>query len=154
MREVKIIKNVLYVKCNKCWRFLLKDCFYNSNRGARWIYCNCKDCRRKIVSKSVKKYPKKASKRNSLIQDQLSEKYGFSRRNFHIKAYRLAKKIGYPIICPICWNKNKIQIHHPSYNKFEDRSKVIFCCSDCHQKIHQNKIHISNFIDLIKLKNG
>lgn len=150
MRESKIINNILYVKCNKCGRFLSKDCFYNSNRGARWIYCNCKECRKKVTSESIKKYSKKHSKRCSLMQYKLSERYGFNRHTFHIKAYRLVlKKWLKPSICPICKKSKKIQIHHPFYESFKDWSKVILCCIQCHSDIHRNKIQCPEPIDLL-----
>lgn len=74
--------------------------------------------------------------------------------NFHQKANKYAKKHNlYPKKCPICNKFLKIIIHHPFYDKFEDRSKVIFCCSSCHNKIHNNEIQVKNFIDLTKIPN-
>ena len=150
MREYKLENNILYVKCNKCGRFLeLKD-FYKSNKGARGVCCHCKECRNKVVNKSLKKNHKRVSNLSIKTQKRLSLKYGFNRHTFHMKAIRKAKKIGYPEICPICQQKSKIQIHHPSYKSFEDWNKIIFCCRKCHQKIHNNEIKISSFIYLDK----
>lgn len=154
MRVFEYVNNKLYVKCSKCWSLKAAEDFPKTNRKYRfWIPSQCKDCRSKSTSVSFKKHHKRVNEYNKQQIKQNTEKYWFNRHSFHMKAYRLAKKIGYPEVCSICWKKNKIHIHHPFYNSFNDRSKIIFCCCKCHNKIHNNEIQVENFIDLTKIPN-
>lgn len=93
-------------------------------------------------------------KTNSEYRKRKNNELGFSWRYFHNKTQEFCRKYDlYPKKCPICWdNKSRIEIHHPFYNKFEDRSKVIFCCSSCHNYIHSWKIKNENYIELLDFK--
>lgn len=46
MREYKYEWGILYLKCNKCWKFLTIE-NYNKDRIKQfWVRSDCKDCRR------------------------------------------------------------------------------------------------------------
>lgn len=65
----------------------------------------------------------------------------YDRTYFHRKANCYATKHNLkPKYCPICWEENKIELHHPSYESFDKWSDVVFCCKSCHQKIHSGII--------------
>lgn len=105
---------------------------------------------------SLKKYQTKRDeiiKKNTEYRKRKNNELGFSWRYFHKKTKEFCRKYDlYPKRCPICWDdKSRIEIHHPFYNKFEDWSKVIFCCSSCHNYIHSGKIKNKNYIELHNL---
>lgn len=121
---------------------------------------NCKN-------KNLQKYKEKRKKRNKTKYDlkrkEIIENNNLYRKNksielwfswiyFHKKAQKIAKENNlYPLKCPICWdNQSRIEIHHPFYRSFEDRSKIVFCCSTCHNLIHSWKIKNINIIELNK----
>ena len=77
----------------------------------------------------------------------------FNRVWFHSKTLRFVTKYWLkPTQCPICWWDGKIQIHHPSYNTFDNRKDVVFCCARCHQRIHSWLIECPKPINLLTLK--
>lgn len=150
MREYKFQNNILYIKCNKCGIFKKKEDFHINKRYKRWINCSCKECRKLIVKSSTRKNHERVNEYRKKQIKKLNKFYGFNRHRFHMKAYRYVLKNGLkPSICPICKQKNKIQIHHPFYESFEDWSKIILCCSQCHSDIHHHKISCPKPINLL-----
>lgn len=80
--------------------------------------------------------------------------HGFNLWTFHTKTRRYVNKFKLrPIACPICWNNEKIEIHHPSYDSFDKWSEVVFCCRACHKLIHYGTIECPKPINLLTLTN-
>lgn len=69
--------------------------------------------------------------------------------SIHIKTSRYIKdnNIERPTICPICWIEWKIEAHHPDNNK---RNEIVFCCNQCHQRIHHWWFECPKPIDLLQ----
>lgn len=66
-----------------------------------------------------------------------SKELWFNLRTFHTRANKYVRSHNLtPSQCPICWNTERIEMHHPSYNTYDDWSNVVFCCSMCHKQIH------------------
>lgn len=150
MREYRYRCNILYVKCNRCWKFKILEDFPKNKRYKRWINCHCKQCRGDIVNLSIRKNHERVNEYNKEQIKKRSKLYWFNRHTFHMKAYRyVLKNWIIPLKCPICKKSTNIQIHHPSYNSFDDRSKVVLCCTKCHNDIHNNKIQCPEPIDLL-----
>jgi hypothetical protein len=74
----------------------------------------------------------------------------FNLPSFHNKArwYVISHRLK-PKECPICWEVEQIEIHHPYYDSFEDWSNVVFCCRSCHHKIHAWTIECPKPINLL-----
>ena len=53
--------------------------------------------------------------------------------------------------CSICWNNKNIVMHHPSYESYDDWSRVVFCCRSCHKLIHSGTLECPEPIDLLNL---
>lgn len=149
MREYRYRGNILYVKCNRCWKFKILEDFYKA-KNKRWgIYPFCKTCTIKIVDKYRKTHKYWRNSYQQKQQQDFNEKYGFNGRSFHKKTCRFVDKYNLrPKRCPICWSKKNIQIHHPLYNSFDDRHKIVFCCCQCHHDIHHQKIKCPTYTDL------
>lgn len=76
----------------------------------------------------------------------------FNWQTFHKKACLFVERNKLrPKVCPICWTIGKTEMHHPSYNSFDDWSKVVFCCTSCHRNIHLWKIECPAPINLLFL---
>lgn len=87
---------------------------------------------------------------SSMYKKTRSNELWFNLPSFHGKARRYVNSRWLrPTKCPICWNYGNIDIHHPSYDKFDDWSKVVFCCRSCHQSIHSGMIECPEPINLL-----
>ena len=76
----------------------------------------------------------------------------FNLRTFHTRANKYAKSHNLkPSKCPICWSTEKVELHHPSYDKYENWSKIVFCCSMCHRRIHSGVLECPPPINLLTL---
>ena len=65
----------------------------------------------------------------------------------HIKTPRLIKKLWIrPKVCPICWEERRIEAHHPDNNVWYE---IVFCCTQCHQRIHNWWIECPKPINLL-----
>ena len=74
----------------------------------------------------------------------------FNLKTFHTRASKYAKSHNLtPSQCPICWSTDKVEIHHPSYNTYNDWSNVVFCCSMCHKQIHSGALECPTPINLL-----
>ena len=83
----------------------------------------------------------------------IEEKFWFNIWCFHSKTRRFVKQHHLkPNLCSICGCDNKIEIHHPSYENFDKRSEVVFCCRSCHRLIHYWTIECPPPINLLELK--
>lgn len=166
MIEYRYEWEVLLVKCSKCWLFkkvsdyakwkwmfwihsYCKACNnfdrhlnYQKNKEhvvlkSREYYKlnkdKCKETRMKYRSLNRDSL----NKHNREYEKNKNKELGFSRSSFHRKAKDYVKKYGLrPYVCSICWLNWKIEMHHPSYDSFDKRSEVVFCCASCHQRIH------------------
>lgn len=91
--------------------------------------------------------------REKTYKDNRTSELWFNRRTFHEKTRRYVIKHNLkPTRCPICWNIDKIQMHHPSYDVYEDWSYVVFCCPTCHAWIHAWLLECPTPINLLELK--
>ena len=91
--------------------------------------------------------------RESNYKIRRTQELWFSWTRFHSKTLRFVTKNWLkPYKCPICWVCDKIQIHHPSYKKFDNRKDVVFCCARCHQRIHSWLLECPKPINLLELK--
>lgn len=137
-RDYKYENNILLVKCSHCGKYLTSDCFYKSKRSRFWLGWRCKKCFWKQSLDYQKKHPKQIYLLQKNHHENFEKQYGFNRSSFHVKTKRyVLKNWGYPEICPYCWEKRKIEIHHPFYRSFDDWKIFTFCCSHCHSKIHK-----------------
>ena len=76
----------------------------------------------------------------------------FNLATFHTKAEKYARNHSLiPWQCPICWNDEKVEMHHPSYEKYEYWWRVVFCCHSCHKQIHNWVIECPQPINLLTL---
>lgn len=79
-----------------------------------------------------------------------SEELWFNRHSFHIRAIDFVDRNSLrPNVCPICWEWWNIEMHHPSYETYDKRSEIVFCCKSCHKKIHLWKIECPETINLL-----
>lgn len=166
-REYKYVWDVLYLKCTKCWERKTKDAFHKSKIMKFWVKAKCKDCRKylsreyrkshkdivkrynSIYNKSHKEY---LSKYNNYLDEMHSDDLWFSWSSFHEKTkYYVLKHKLRPYKCSICWECGMIETHHPSYNSFDEWSKVVFCCRRCHKNIHAWNIKCPDPINLLEL---
>lgn len=74
---------------------------------------------------------KNKSKINEKIKKKKKETWQGA---IHLKTDRKIKELWIrPDSCSICQKKDKVQAHHPDYNKWYE---VIFLCPSCHQRVH------------------
>ena len=182
MREYKYEWDILYLKCNKCWRFLTTENYNKDRSKLFWFRTNCNDCRRiwrasyyKLNKSKILEYWGIWSKKNKMKIDGYKKKYRennkikvakcqknnrekhnnelwFNWDIFHQKAIKYVKKYKLrPKKCPICRSDKNIVMHHPSYNSYEDWSKVVFCCQWCHKLIHKWEIKCPDVINLLNI---
>ena len=176
-REYKYEWDVLYVKCSKCWEFKTIDEYHKSKIWAFWTVWMCKLCmsswqrkhydlNRDYKAKQQQDYYWKNKERinnhkrqyridNISTYNQKREKINeliwFNRHTFHLRTINYIKKNWLrPTKCSICWDEWVIYSHHPSYAKFDDWSKVVFCCKSCHAQIHSWRIACPKPINLLK----
>lgn len=113
--------------------------------------------REKIADKKRKYrqiYKDKISQRELEYSNNRSAELWYDWFMFHENARRYAKKYNLkPSKCPICWVDDKIQIHHPSYERFENWKDVVFCCARCHQRIHSWILECPQPINLLTITN-
>ena len=166
-REIKYEWDELYLKCTVCWERKTKDDFHNCKKMKFWLKSKCKECN-KLSSREYRKSHKDVVKRYNysyrvanrdnissyevMRNKKKSEDLWFNWAAFHDKAkiFVRSHKLR-PSVCPMCWEGGKIEMHHPSYTMFEDRSNVVFCCTRCHRNIHVWNIKCPEPINLLEL---
>lgn len=180
MREYKYEWDVLYVKCNVCWKFKTISEYDKGSKYRFWVRTYCKDCMRDYsqrrysnkrdyianqnkeyywnnklkTSEHKKEYYKENKERIKKHANDLNGMLWFNRHTFHIRALDYVKKYKLnPWICSICWVQWRTEMHHPSYKSFNEWKNVVFCCKSCHFKIHSGNIDCPEPVDLTKLKN-
>ena len=171
-REYKYEWDVLYMKCTICWtwrestqfpiardnkkfwtRSCCKECYRIKNRRLHqeWYKANSELAKRKCKVYHVNN----KEKINNNIKDraeQHTKDLWFDRYKFHSKAkiYVLKNRLR-PIVCPLCKQHGRIEMHHPDYSWFDMWSKVVFCCKKCHSNIHKGHIECPKPINLLDL---
>lgn len=109
-----------------------------------------------LLSSNQRKYYSDNRERISEYQKENrknhSKQMWFNRDTFHKMANNYAKRNNLKQkVCSICWIEDKVEMHHPSYEKYEDWSKVVFCCPSCHRRIHSGTLECPEPIDLLSL---
>lgn len=54
-----------------------------------------------------------------------------------------------PTVCPICWKESLIIAHHPTSPDYSQWNIIVWCCNECHIKIHKWIIDCPEPIDLL-----
>lgn len=75
MREIKIIDNIIYGKCNKCWKRLPLENFKKSKRSSYWRRNECKQCWYKYQSEWISKNKEKRNESRRKMYQKNPEKY-------------------------------------------------------------------------------
>ena len=154
----------VYMKCPKCWEIKLAspDFWYRDKNDKLWYSSPCKECSKKskkeyrdcrggkekirawrisymdtekwkIAKEKKYKYQKQYREKNKIkiAEDQRRRK---GKHKVNSKTVKRIEKIWIrPNTCPLCWKEWDIIAHHLDYNK---RYEIIFCCKNCHQRIH------------------
>lgn len=137
-----------YKICSMCNRKLKVINFYKNRKNKDGLRTECKECKKMYDRKNqyakIHYHKIKGTKEHFLkINEYLREYNKRPEQAIKQKArerlrYNVKKKyIIKPKECSIC-GKNNVRIHghHEDYNKPLD---VIWCCDDCHIKIHIEK---------------
>lgn len=131
--------------CTKCKRELpaTKEYWYISKTSKDWWYSSCKECKIKTI-KAYKHTDEYREKRKKKLKEYWHKYYRHSYQHrkemWYNRIHKRVKRkidetIWRPKTCPICWNSSdRIIAHHPDYNKWYE---IVFCCSQCHNKIHR-----------------
>jgi len=84
--------------------------------------------------------------KDQYLQRKRERKKEMGYEPIHTKTSKFIRKLWIrPKICPICWTTWKVEAHHPDYNKWYE---VVFCCTKCHQRIHNWWFECPKPIDL------
>lgn len=170
--EYRYDGDVLYIKCNKCWKWWTIDEFPPRKELKFWVRNSCRECWREQMNKMHSRWYKnntdsakekmrdyhivnrdRINSRVKAVVDNHTDNLGFSWYNFHVKTknYIIKNRLK-PKLCAICWNWWKIEAHHPSYESFDKWSYVVFCCHKCHSDIHRWKIECPSPVNLLECK--
>lgn len=92
----------------------------------------------------------KNNNRQWKYRENLTKELWFNWQTFHehTREY-IRKKWIRPHKCSICGNKSVVEVHHPSYDSFEDWSMVVFCCRSCHRQVHSWRIQSPEPINIL-----
>lgn len=141
--------------CTKCKRELpaTKEYRYISKASKDWWYSPCKECKNKYFSiyHQTEWYKEnrnlRRNKNKDILWQRTKEKW-YNR--IHKRTIRkIDRTIWRPKICPICWETpTRIIAHHPDYSKWYE---IVFCCTQCHDKIHKWKITDYEIINLLEM---
>lgn len=156
-----------FVRCNKCEEFYPISNFYKKKNDPLWVGPCCKKCYSQYIKSWQRKNYNKVQEAKQKYRDNNKEtiarqrktrkakwveKHGFSPNYFsHKIGKRKERWWRYPTICPICWSDKQIEFHHPSYEDKTFRSRGVFCCKHCHEKIHTWEIECPRAINLTDL---
>ena len=156
----------IIVKCSKCWIFKPLGAFYKNKRAALGIDYICKECQKQVCSlyyknnrkkilaqtaKRQKEHPKEMREKRMRRREKKKAKNWIDPRELQWRAKDYIKRNGLrPTKCPICNKTGVIDFHHTNYDAIEKWHIGIFCCRDCHSKIHLWKISNIKTIDLLK----
>ena len=145
----------LYTEKNKERIQLRSKRYYEENKEEKKRYSRNYNLLNSEKRKSAAQFARlinwdEIRERESNYKIRRTQELWFSWTRFHSKTLRFVTKNWLrPSKCPICWVCDKIQIHHPSYEKFDNRKDVVFCCARCHQRIHAWLIECPKPINLL-----
>lgn len=141
--------------CKKCLVDKPFSDYYTHPYTRTWFISTCKECKKAYQ----KTFDRRSYDRNRYHADPKRKAYvnrSTSERrkrkwyaHIHTKVCRKMKEYGRPDQCSICKNKIdginilRIVFHHPDYMQ---PYQWVFCCEQCHSKIHLNKIDCKEFI--------
>ena len=143
-------------ECKECHRLHRNEyhcnCREKENERCRIYYKSNRD---KLISLNKERYILNIDKAKDYGREyrrSRSKNLWFNRDIFHHKAkYFINDNWIHYDVCTICWCEGKIEMHHPSYNSFDDWSRVVFCCRSCHKLIHSGILECPEPIDLLNL---
>lgn len=147
-RERKMEWDVLYIKCTKCWVWKKEECFNREKWKMFWRKSSCKECKKEYNKRNkerINEYSRNYYKSNKAdiikrINENVihhSNELWFNRHSFHDRAKHYVRNHNLkPHKCSVCWTTCNVEMHHPSYECYEKRSEVVFCCKACHINIH------------------
>ena len=168
--EYRYDGEVLHIKCNKCWEWKYINDFPPRKDWTFWVRNCCRACWKSAMKESHKIwYQNNTNKAKSKMKDYYrlnrdwinerikrnadthTDELWFKRYTFHAKAknYINNHKLR-PRLCPICWLEKHIEAHHPSYERFDKWSEIVFCCHKCHSDIHNWTIECPTPINLLE----
>lgn len=141
--------------CSKCKKELpaTREYRYTSKTTKDWWYSSCKECKNKVIHEYIhtEEYRENRKLRWKKYREYL---YQHRKEKWYNRIHKRAKRridetIWRPKICPICWElPTRIIAHHPDYSKWYE---IVFCCTQCHDKIHKWKITDYEIINLLEL---
>lgn len=146
----------LQPKCKECQKQYNKW-HYNKNKE-HYVELS-KERKRKNHSKVLerernraKKNPEKIKERRERWKDKRNTTYWFNTTKINRKANHLIQKNNLrPEVCSLCWWKWSVEFHHPSYENEDMWNVWVFCCKQCHEKIHSWEIECPGSINLLDL---
>ena len=130
--------------------------YYNNSEHVKLQHKEYRERNRDIIINKEKNHY--ANNSDRIIKKSLeyrrkkTSELWFSRELFHSKSRRFVKENNIsPWKCMICWLEWDTYIHHPSYEDFDMRKKVVFVCKKCHHNIHAWNIICPDPIDLTEI---
>lgn len=177
-REYMYMLDELYIKCNRCWKWKMSKCYRPAKAYKFWVLAECRECeseynrnryeskREEITATHKEYYRKNKEKINSHKREyykrtnkqweyrkRQTEELWFNRHTFHVRASDYVNEHSLrPERCSICGSRGTVEMHHPSYEKYEYWSMVVFCCRSCHKQIHSWRIQSPTPINLLDLE--
>ena len=141
--------------CKECEKEKILIDFYKHPQWFMWTLWRCKDCirewrktERERKMARVNDFNRSKTPERKKYQRERTVKYRKEQKqkyNAHKKvwSYLRYNKHKYSFECSICWNKEKIELHHEDYNK---PNEVVPLCVTHHKGYHYG----NNWIDLSK----
>lgn len=135
-KENILIRWKEYYKNNKEYINIRWKIYYNWHKEqARKNNSNRKKNNRDILNKYQQEYRNKRGKEQAMA---------------HRNVEKIVKALWIrPTICPICWKETLIVAHHPTSPDYSQWNIVVWCCNECHIKIHKKQIDCPEPIDLL-----
>ena len=167
-RKVEMTNWVLYIQCTKCLSMKEYTHFYKTNGSSIWYRWVCKECckvqrenDKENIHNKMKEYylnhKEERRKYNKEYREKNKDKlkiYDNDKRSkkwyvkIHNKTISFVRKNKIKLtLCSICGSCNKIELHHPDYNK---RYEVVVVCNSCHKEIHSWYIDCPSPINLLE----
>lgn len=176
-REYMYVWWELLIKCKDCWKRKQVECYDKWKWYKFWVHSSCKKCKKEwnrknyeskrdiIAKRNQNYYRNNKDKINShkreyyqttwiqrIYKDNLTKELWYNWHTFHVRASKYVNKHKLkPKTCSICGNGWTIEIHHPSYDRYENWSDVVFCCRSCHRQIHSGRMPCPSPISLLEL---
>lgn len=152
-RKVEVVDWILYIQCTKCLQIKDYTHFYTT-KSSLWYRWVCKECEKikrqenkEFLHDKMKKYyrehkeeRRKYNREYRLRNKEKLKRYDKQKREkkwyvkIHNKTISFVRAMGLSLNkCCLCGGTNKIELHHPDYNKWYE---VVVVCNWCHKEIH------------------